>query len=194
VTATLAGVLAAEEVAALGLAAQAGAATLRRGLPLQLCDWVVVATMVALLRRRRPAFELAYFWGLAGTVQALLTPDLTADFPDPAFLTFTGLHATVVVSILVLAGGCNLRPGPRGPLRAWLWLQAYAGAASLANALLGTNYGYLRHKPDHPSLLDMMGPWPWYILVLEAVAFAFFWLLGLPFRTRRSRSETPAEL
>ena len=47
-------------------------------LPMHLCDWAVAAVVLALLTRRQTAFELAYFWGLAGTLQAILTPDLGA--------------------------------------------------------------------------------------------------------------------
>ena len=53
-------------------------------LPMQLCDWAAGATILALAWRHQTAFELAYFWGLAGTSQALFTPavDLTADLPS----------------------------------------------------------------------------------------------------------------
>ena len=32
-----------------------------------------------------------------------------------------------------------------------------------------------------PSLLDFFGPWPWYILALEAAALASFFLYYVPF-------------
>ncbi len=47
--------------------------------------------------------------------------------------------------------------------------------------LLGTNYAYLNRAPAGPSLLDVMGPWPYYMLV-EASVIAIAWLLlTLPF-------------
>ena len=55
---------------------------------------------------------------------------------------------------------------------------------SLLNWLLHTNYGYFNGPPDAPSLLDYMGPWPWYLFTLQAVALLFFFLLLLPFRKR----------
>jgi hypothetical integral membrane protein (TIGR02206 family) len=181
----LAGTLIIEEVAALGLAAQSGVDAFRFNLPLQLCDWAVFVAIVALLTRCQLAFELAYFWGLSGTVQALLTPDLTADFPSPAFLTFMSLHATTVVSVLVLSAGLGRRPRRSGAWRAWCWLQVYALVAGAADFLLDSNYGYLRKKPDHPSLLDAMGKWPYYILGMEALALVLFGLLALPFAKER---------
>src|SRR5262245_28330122 len=43
-------------------------------LPMHLCDWALVAIAGALWFRWQLGFELGYFWGLAGTVQALFTP------------------------------------------------------------------------------------------------------------------------
>jgi hypothetical integral membrane protein (TIGR02206 family) len=170
-----------EEAAAMALAAKSGPATLRANLPFQLCDWVVASAAVALATRRQRPYELAYYWGLAGTLQALLTPDLAADFPDPAYFSFLGLHATVIVSILFLTFGLRLRPRPGSAWRVWLWTQLYAVVATGANLLLGTNYGYLRAKPARPSLLDVLGPWPWYILSLQALALGLFAMLYAPF-------------
>lgn len=50
-----------------------------------------------------------------------------------------------------------------------------------ANALLGSNYMFIARKPDDPSLIDVLGPWPWYILSLEAVGLAICFILYLPF-------------
>jgi uncharacterized membrane protein YwaF len=44
---------------------------------------------------------------------------------------------------------------------------------------------FLRHKPQTPSLLDLMGPWPWYILTGALLAIAMFAALDAPFRRRR---------
>jgi uncharacterized membrane protein YwaF len=46
------------------------------------------------------------------------------------------------------------------------------------NARFGTNYMYLRAKPEAPTLLDLLGPWPWYVLGGEIVAVCLLWLLS----------------
>jgi hypothetical integral membrane protein (TIGR02206 family) len=53
------------------------------------------------------------------------------------------------------------------------------------NAVLGTNYGFLAHKPERASLMDVLGPWPWYIGSLIVLAVAFYAILDLPFMIRR---------
>ncbi|HYH45775.1 MAG TPA: TIGR02206 family membrane protein [Thermoanaerobaculia bacterium] len=149
--------------------------------PMQLCDWVTFLCAAALLRRHQLLFELTYFWGLAGTFQAVLTPDLPFGFPHPSFLSFQIAHAGIVVAVLYLVLGLGQRPVPRSILRAFLWIQVYLAAAALVNVAFGTNFGYLRAKPARASLLDLLGPWPWYILSLEALALVLFTVLYLPF-------------
>ena len=46
----------------------------------------MVAIVVALLTGRERWLEVAYFWGIGGTLQAIITPDLRHAFPDVRFL------------------------------------------------------------------------------------------------------------
>ena len=62
-----------------------------------------------------------------------------------------------------------------------------AAAAGVANLLTGGNYMWLREKPEAGSLLDLMGPWPWYILGAAVLALLLFALLAAPFRPRSAR-------
>ena len=134
-----------------------------------------------MLWRHRTAYELAYFWGLSGTLQALLTPDLAEDFPSLHFITFQLLHASVVVAVLYLTLGLGMRPRPRSILRAWLWLQAYVAVTALIDWLLASNYGYLLRKPAQASLYDYLGPWPYYLISLEALSLVLFLACYAPF-------------
>jgi hypothetical integral membrane protein (TIGR02206 family) len=152
-------------------------------LPFELCHWVLIATAVALFTRNRLASEIAYFWGIGGTLQAIVTPDLLSGFPSWDFLFFFWGHGATLLGILFLLVGQNFRPGPGSIARVFLALNAYAAFAGLIDTLTGWNYGYLRHKPENPSLLDYMGPWPWYLLSLEVFALAVFLILALPWRS-----------
>lgn len=161
-------------------------------LPLHLCDLAVVVTVWALLSRHPMACELLYFWGLSGTLIAMLTPDVDRGFPDSHCIAFFALHGIVAVSAIVMVYGSGIRPGPGANFKVFWITNAYALLAGLINVVAGTNYLYLRNKPSQPTILDIMGPWPWYILAADAVAFGLFWVLMAPFRTRTAaRSDGP---
>src|SRR5207244_4428476 len=108
--------------------------------------------------------ELLWFWAFAGTLQALLTPDLAQTFPGFFFWAYFVEHGGVVVAAAFLVLGFGLAPRPGAASRAFLLTLAFAAAAGMADALSGGNYMYLRGKSAHGSLLDYMGPWPWYIV------------------------------
>ena len=163
-------------------------------LPMHLCDWASFAVIIALIWRGQLAYELAYLWGLSGTFQAVLTPDLTEAFPNPFFIGFFVDHCGIIVSVLFLTWGLAMRPKPGAVWRALAWSQLYLVCAALVDGPLHENYGYLRAKPSHGSLLDYFGPWPWYILTLEVMMVVFFTVFYAPFwlgnrRNRRSASD-----
>jgi hypothetical integral membrane protein (TIGR02206 family) len=177
---TFAAVLVLNQVALLIWAVVADV-QLKDNLPLHLCDIATFTCAAALVWRHRLSYELTYFWGLTGTLQAVITPDLDVGFPHPAFLAFEIAHAGLIAAVLFLTLGLSMRPYPRSLLRAFLWLQVYALVTAGLNHLLDTNYGYLRHKPATASLLDYLGPWPVYIGSLELLALVLFFLSYLPF-------------
>ena len=83
-------------------------------LPLQLCDAAIFVAAAALWTRRQLIVELTYFWGLAGTIQALLTPDLPQHFPSYPYFQYYLAHGGVVAAALLLVIGLQIRP--RHPL------------------------------------------------------------------------------
>lgn len=157
------------------------------GLPLDLCDVAGWLTVLALaLPSPRPfLLEVVYYVGIAGSGMALLTPDVaggTAAFPVVEFFV---VHGAVVGAALFLVRSGALRPRPGSWWRVFLAVNGWALAVGLFNLRFGTNYMYLREKPAAGTLLDLLGPWPWYLLGGEVVAGLLLWLLQLPFRGER---------
>jgi hypothetical integral membrane protein (TIGR02206 family) len=155
-------------------------------LPLHLTDVVTVVSVIALWTARPALVELTWFWALTASLQAVLTPDLGADFPELLYWTFFITHAGAVVAAVLLVLGRRIRPRPGAVRRAFGATLVVAAAAGTANLLTGGNYMWLREKPDTASLLDVMGPWPWYIVSGAALALALFALLDAPFRRPRA--------
>jgi hypothetical integral membrane protein (TIGR02206 family) len=162
-------------------------------LPLHLCDISVVLAPVVLLTGHWLAYELLFFWGFGGAVQALLTPNVDWGFPHIRCVCCFLLHALIVTCALYATVVMRRRPMPRSLLRAWLVANAYGLLLIPANLAMGTNYMFLLRKPATPSLLDVMGPWPWYVLVGSLVGLAAMALCYLPvFLLERRRQARPA--
>ena len=156
-------------------------------LPLQLCDVTLWMTAFACLTLARWLVEFAYFAGFAGAAMALLTPDPMAPWPKYPAIYFFVAHAGIVIAIAVLVVG-GVAPLRQGAVwRAYGMLIGYAVLIGVFDAVTGANYMYLCRKPGNASLLDVLGPWPVYLVSGAAVALALFWLLWLPVRPRGKR-------
>jgi len=158
------------------------------GLPLQLCDLALWMTIAACFTRKPWVFEVAYYTGLGGSAQAVLTPDLWEPFPSYPTIYFFLAHAGLMIVILALIWSGQARPRPGSLWRGLAAANAWGLAVGLFNAMFGTNYMYLCRKPAGASLLDWLGPWPWYLAAGELMALVVFTLLWLPFRREKARN------
>lgn len=182
VVALLCLLLVANYVAYLVFVRQFVSATWGQVLPFQLCDWAMVVVIVALWTHRRGWFEVAYFWGLGGTVQAILTPNLPYGFPDCRFFSFFISHCGIVIGIGFLMLRYRLRPQTWSIVRVFLWTELYFVITLSVDALTQANYGFLLHKPEASTLLNILSDYrPLYLFQMHLLALAFFVALYLPF-------------
>lgn len=154
-------------------------------LPFHLCDVAAITAGFALLTGKHVLRMLTFFWGLAATLQALLTPAVVIGFPHGPFLMFFIHHFAVVIAALwfpVVDGWRPRTPLWRDPLHVYGWSVLYLAFAMGINQLLGTNFAFASGPPPNPSLIDHLGPWPWYLIGMQVLAVLFFLLLALPFR------------
>ncbi|HSD77808.1 MAG TPA: TIGR02206 family membrane protein, partial [Solirubrobacteraceae bacterium] len=144
-------------------------------LPLQLTDAVTLASVVALWRPESALLvEVVYFWALSATVQAVLTPDLGSSFPDPLYFSYFATHSGAIVAACLLVFGAGRLPRPGAVRRVYALTAGVAALAAVGTLATGGNYMFLRRKPAHGSLLDLMGPWPVYIVAGAALGLASF--------------------
>ena len=179
---TLAALLLASVAAYLALAASSGEIRPLDFLPLHMCDLAIFVAVFALLTRSRLAGEILYFWALAGTTLAILTPDVSGAFPDWRWVAYFTTHGLVLVSASTLVFGLGRTPRRGSAWRVFLVTLGYAAVVGAVNRATGANFLYLARKPAGSTLLDWFGPWPVYIGVAAVVAWALFTLLEAPFR------------
>jgi hypothetical integral membrane protein (TIGR02206 family) len=166
---------------------------IEHSLPFQVSDLSWMAAAWALWSRRQWAYALTYYWGLTLVPQALVTPALTGpEFPSIDFISFWGQHLLVLWAAVYLTWWLGMRPD---------WPSfAFAGAVTVAwglvmlgfNAVAGTNYLFVSRKPDNPSLLDLLGEWPWYLGAELVVGLAAWALLTWPWTRSPSGDRHPA--
>ncbi len=166
----------------LSLVRQFGAVSWEQVLPLQLCDWAMVVIIIAMWTRRPRWFEVAYFWGIGGTVQAVLTPNLPYGFPDFRFFSFFISHCGIIIGIVFLMLVHHLRPRASSIVRVFAWTEVYFIVTLAADKFTGFNYGFLLHKPEAKTLLNILSDYrSLYLFEMHLLALAFFVALYLPF-------------
>lgn len=167
-----------------------------KSLPLHLCGAALIVCAIMLVTKRYGLFEVAYFWGFAGATQALLTPDSTYGFPHYRYFQVFISHGAIVTACVYMTFVVGYRPHLRSVWKTFWVTNAYTVVIGLFNWLVDGNYLFICRKPDTPSLLDVMGPWPWYILALEGVGLAFFLFFYAPWAVKdliqRKRGQTTA--
>ncbi len=151
-------------------------------LPLHLCSILVFMSAILLVNKSYGLYELVYLLGIAGASQALLTPDAGA-YGFPHFRFFQGIisHGSIVTAAVYITAVEGCRPTLQSIKRILIRGNIYAVLVGIINALLGSNYLFVAHKPATASLLDVLPPWPLYLPILEAIALVMIGLLYLPF-------------
>ncbi len=159
----------------------AGTFSPKTSLPLALCDMAALVAAAACWTRVGVLVELTYFWGLAGTLQAVITPDLNVGFPHLVFFEYMVGHLGIVLAALFLVVGLRITPRPGAVLRVFAITLGYTALVGLVDALTGANYMFLRTPPGEWTLLKVLGPWPWYIASAAGVALVLLVALDAPF-------------
>jgi hypothetical integral membrane protein (TIGR02206 family) len=156
--------------------------TLQTMLPLHLCSALVWLSILMLVTKNYRIYEFAYLLGIAGALQALLTPDAGAyGFPHFRFFQVMLSHGSLVTAAMYMTVVEGFRPHPRSLLRVFITANLYMLCVGLVNWWIGSNYMFIAHKPVTASLMDVMPPWPWYLFYLEGLGALFVLLFYLPF-------------
>lgn len=169
--------------------------TLQTMLPFHLCSVMVFLCSALLMTENRLLYQFAYLIGIAGALQALLTPDIGAyGFPHFRFFQVMVSHGAIITTAVYMTAVAGLRPTLDGVKRVILWGNVYMLAIGIVNRLLGSNYLFIARKPETASLLDALPPWPWYILYIEGLALILVLAFYLPFRMAEGKRVEDAML
>ena len=168
---------------------------LQNYLPLHICGLSTFAAAAALLFRIQILYEFAYFWGLVGSFNAILTPQLEVGFPQYRAFQYFVAHGGIVAGVLFSTLGMQMRPTLKSLFRAFLVINLLAVVIGGVNQLMSANYMFLCAPPKtkfpvfNPES-PLFVPWPWYIPILDGVALILFFVVYSPFLISDWRNRT----
>ncbi|WP_256438815.1 TIGR02206 family membrane protein [Sporosarcina sp. Te-1] len=157
---------------------------LQDSLPLELCSISLVATILLLWTGKHSIANFVIFAGIGGAIQAMITPVLDLDFPHFRFFHFFITHAGIILTGLYFVWVRGYTPTLKGVFQAFFLLNVLLPLILFINKKVEGNYMFLARKPLNGSLLDYLGPYPWYIASLEAVALGMFLVIWLLLRDK----------
>jgi len=159
--------------------------SVRYMLPLHLCNILVFIAAWVLITKNYRGYEFLYFLGLSGAIQVLITPDPGMfGFPHIRYFMVFIAHGGIITAAVYMTVVEGLRPYWRSLVRVAVVMNIYLILVAGINALLGSNYLFIAYKPAMPTLLDFLGPWPWYVISMEVIGLGLALLLYLPFYLR----------
>jgi hypothetical integral membrane protein (TIGR02206 family) len=153
---------------------------LQQNLPVHLCSISGFMCMSVLFNYKQWLAECVYYWGLAGGIQSILTPEFTIGMEGFNLYSYYIAHGGLILVVAYLIVHYQFKPRPQSWLKLFGYTQLVALGVGLVNYLVGANYMFLCAKPEVNNPF-VIGDWPYYILVLEIVALVHFWILYLPF-------------
>jgi hypothetical integral membrane protein (TIGR02206 family) len=173
-----------------------GAWTVGNALLLHMCGLAIMFLPVVYFspdgRFRQWLFDLLYFFGLGGAVQALLTPDIGMHgFPELKYFNYFFSHGTLIVGVVYAAALYRV------PLTWKSLVRIAAGTTALALAAFGLNrlfllfppyelgnYFMMGYPPPTGSVIDLFaslfGPSPRYLIGLELMGAVLLAIMYLP--------------
>ena len=163
---------------------------IKTDLPLYLCSLLGLLIPVFTFYKKKWMFEILLFWIIAGTTQAIITPDIPIGFPSFEFFRYWIVHLGLVVIILYFVIVLNYKPALKSVFKSFLALQVYIIIMVMVNYSLEANYFYLNQKPESATLLDHFGDWPYYIIISQIIVIPYFLLIYLPFHLNRKKIST----
>lgn len=168
--------------------------SLQTTLPFHLCSVFVFLSAYMLVKKSYGVYEFAYFLGIAGATQALLTPD-AGIYGFPHFRAFQVMisHGAIITASVYMTLVEGFRPTRQSLKRVLVGGNLYMAVIFVLNLLIGSNYLFIAHKPETASLMDVMPPWPYYIIFVELMGIVVSLILFIPFIIEGWRRKKAAE-
>ena len=156
-------------------------------LPFQLCYFLALVMPLFTRSRKQLIYDVLLFWVFAGTFQAVLTPEMKNGFPHIHFIYYWIVHCGLIIMMFYATFVYKMRPKLKSTFISFIAIQGYFIFVLIINKFTGANYFYLNAKPNAPSVLDYLGEWPYYILMIELLLIPYFLIIYFPFYLTKAK-------
>ena len=168
--------------------------SLQESLPLTVCGWAAIFCSYMVVGKSKSLFDICYFWLLAGSIFALLTPTPLnyTGFTRFRYYQFWTEHILGYVAIFYMIFVHKMRPTIRSAVKSYIALVVLAVVAYVTNRMIGpgANYLFLARPEATPSVLDILPPVFWLrTLIMAAVITTLYGVAYLPWYLRDRKAK-----
>ena len=160
----------------------------QKDLPIHLCRLLALTSPIVYFTGNRFWTGVFYFWIVVGTINAVITPELHFGFPHWGYFAYFFMHCFLIILAVYDVVVFDKRIRVRDVWNAFWMSNLLLVLTFLLNQIIGSNYMYTRNKPSTGSLLDFFGPWPWYLVTVQFIGLALFFIAYLPFHFKKKNS------
>lgn len=165
-----------------------GVFSIQNDLPIHICRVLALTAPIVYWKENKFWTGVFYFWILAGTSNAVIAADIRYDFPHWTYIVYFAMHCGLVLLPIYYCLVMKHKMVLRDLWNAYWTAFLFMIATFVVNFTIGSNYMYTSHKPLVASILDHLGPWPWYIVAILFIGLGLFFILYLPFLIGKRRS------
>lgn len=146
---------------------------------LHLSSAAVVLTIITLIHYRQFFFDILIYWAFLAVPQAIITPGIIRyGFPHLRFFHILWIHFMVITAVFYMILIEKHEPSKISLKRALIVTHIYGGFVFIINLIFDTNYMFIGRKTSAATIIDFLGPWPYYILVLDVILITTFVVLN----------------
>jgi hypothetical integral membrane protein (TIGR02206 family) len=152
-------------------------------LSIHISSMSVILSVIVLIRFKQKIFDVLFYWALILVPQAIITPGIYRfGFPHLRFFQILWVHFLVLYTIVYLLWVEKRRLSKNNLRRALIVTHIYGFFVFIVNMIFNTNYMFIGNKSSVPSLIQYLGPWPYYIFVLDIILIVLFIVLNKIYR------------
>ncbi len=159
-------------------------AEIRNHLPITVCGWSAILGGFMLLSKKQALFDIVYFWVLAGSINALITPAVITDNGPTHFryYQFWIEHIGIFIAVFYMLFVHKFKVNLKSLIRASIAILVMGAVAIYVNSNIeGANYLFLSSTEAGESVLDFLPSNIFLRLgIMSTILFTMFALAYIP--------------